>query len=199
MPSLCFLCLIVYRSPSSDLDLFSAGLEELLVKNTSKNLVILGDFNIDLIKIPFTHPYLQILAEFSLLTVISTPTRITSHSATLLDHLHVNFSSFNCVAGTAPFLLKSRITDHSPTYAAFYLLPTGESLKNCPLNSYPCPQFPPSVRPNKLVLSRTYSLEAFLEGLSQNNREAVLFSRDVDVALEKFVGLLKVTTLKFTK
>ena len=59
-------------------------------------LYILGDMNIDLFKSDSHSPteaYLDMLYSNNLLLIITTPTRLTYHSATLIDHIYTNSTS----------------------------------------------------------------------------------------------------------
>ena len=95
------LCALFYRPPSSDstaLSLLESSLEAIPPAKL-KNLVLLGDFNID---VTTTHlpPLLQSLVDkLSLQQVVSSPTRVTNRSSTTIDHAYISDSlTFNsCV------------------------------------------------------------------------------------------------------
>ena len=75
---------------------------------------ILGDMNIDLLK-HHTHQqtggYLDMLNSHDLLPVITKPTRITNHTATLIDHIYTNTVN-SLVSG----ILTIDISDHLPVF-----------------------------------------------------------------------------------
>jgi hypothetical protein len=74
---------------------------------------ILGDFNIDILKYNSTSmatEYVDLLFSFGLLQVISLPTRCTTTSATLIDHIITN----SVCEKASSFILTSLISDHFP-------------------------------------------------------------------------------------
>ena len=89
----------IYKHPSANVDEFTTVLDKFLNQlNMNKyEVYILGDMNIDLLK-HHTHlqtgRYLDMLYSHNLLPVITKPTRITNHTATLIDHIYTN--SVNC-------------------------------------------------------------------------------------------------------
>lgn len=78
----------VYRNPAEHvdwLDKFNLMMEAATL--TTKEIIIMGDFNIDLLK---THASWRLIYEqYCLQQVIDIPTRITATSKTLLDHIYV--------------------------------------------------------------------------------------------------------------
>ena len=80
---------------------------------------ITGDFNLDLLKHEshsVTAQFIESLFAFSSLPMITKPTRITTHSATLIDNMFTNnltVSSRNC-------LIISDISDHLPIFSIVF-------------------------------------------------------------------------------
>ena len=75
---------------------------------------ILGDMNIDLLKHHMhqqTGQYLDMLYSYDLLPVITKPTRITSQTATLIDHIYTNTTN-SLVSG----IVTVDISDHLPIF-----------------------------------------------------------------------------------
>ena len=64
----------------------------LKVDTEDKELIILGDFNIDLMsdKIPLKWTHLKNI--FNMSRIVSDPTRVTKTSSTLVDHVYSNHS-----------------------------------------------------------------------------------------------------------
>ncbi|KAL5267870.1 hypothetical protein ACHWQZ_G004797 [Mnemiopsis leidyi] len=105
-----------YRSPSKNpknfidlLDNIARGLD----RHSRKQIMFFGDANIDLIKYDTDingQNVIDILAKHSFAQLVSKPTRITDHSATLIDHVYTNnienISSCN--------VLTYNISDHLP-------------------------------------------------------------------------------------
>ena len=80
-----------YRHPKTDLTLFLnefyATIDKISKEN--KHCVIMGDFNIDLLDYEshhLTEEYINTMNSLSFQPMITKPTRITDHSATLIDH-----------------------------------------------------------------------------------------------------------------
>jgi len=75
--------------------------------------MLAGDYNIDLLKINEHGPsqdFLNIMNSESFLPTINSPTRISSHSATIIDNIYVN-----CIHDiTEPTIVVSDFSDHFP-------------------------------------------------------------------------------------
>ena len=84
----------IYKHPSMDLTDFNSNyLNNLLekVSKEQKHIFLLGDFNINLLNYNVHNPtneFLDSLASNSFLPCILQPTRITSHSKTLIDNIY---------------------------------------------------------------------------------------------------------------
>ena len=86
----------VYRPntyPNADIDVFMTTMLELqnLISKENKEIHIMGDMNIDLLKYSQhskTGTYLENTFTQGFLPLITKPTRISSHSATLIDHIY---------------------------------------------------------------------------------------------------------------
>lgn len=102
----------MYRSPSHASEThFINSIEHLLNKlqPENKELIILGDFNIDLINMNTSAcTMLDMFMNNQLFSQITVPTRVTETSNTLIDHVYKKVSSQKCLAGT----LINDITDH---------------------------------------------------------------------------------------
>jgi len=86
------ICGVVYRHPSSSLDEFMDLLNSTIdiIHQENKLCLIMGDFNIDLMKIesrPESSNFLDTLGSYFFQPFILQPTRITNHSATLIDNV----------------------------------------------------------------------------------------------------------------
>lgn len=85
-----------YRSPSRSPENFIDRLETLLQGlNRHKNKLILftGDFNIDLLRYDNDincQKLIEVMGSHGFIQTVSRPTRITDHSATLIDHVYIN-------------------------------------------------------------------------------------------------------------
>ena len=81
---------VIYRHPSMDLNNFNCNYLNKLLKNISKeqkSIFLLGDFDVNLLNYNEhnqTNEFLDSLASNSFIPLILQPTRITSHSNTLI-------------------------------------------------------------------------------------------------------------------
>ena len=83
----------IYKHPPANVEDFTLKFDEFLNKlNPSKcDMYIMGDMNIDLLKYHShqqTERYLNVIYSLDLLPVITKPTGITSHTATLIHHIY---------------------------------------------------------------------------------------------------------------
>ena len=85
---------VIYRAHTS-IDDFIHDIDVIYDKITSENKLsyIMGDFNIDLLKDDVhrpIHDYLDLVYSHSLIPTIYKPTRITEHTATIIDNILTN-------------------------------------------------------------------------------------------------------------
>jgi hypothetical protein len=115
---------VIYRSPGLDLNDFLVEWHSLLLflSRRNKDIFILGDFNIDLLRVndhQLTSSFLDITSSHHLLPIITQPTRIAESSSTLIDNLFTN--SIEKI--TDPSILIEDLSDHLPIYARLNILP----------------------------------------------------------------------------
>ena len=82
----------------------------------------MGDFNIDLLNTDtcsHTEDYINTLSSFNFLPCILQPTRITEHSATLIDNIFSNNMEHHQVSGN----VIHDITDHLPNFLILDKIP----------------------------------------------------------------------------
>ena len=120
----------VYRSPSShNTANFIKIIDESLSKlrrHNKKLIYMAGDFNIDLLKYHTdinSQNLIDTAASHGFAQVISRPTRITDHSATLIDHIFIN--NVNKLVSSS--VLSIDLSDHLGTYARLSLDPSYDS------------------------------------------------------------------------
>ena len=105
-------------------DEFSNLLAEL--SSSNKDSLIMGDFNIDLLKFQ-SHEKTSIFVENcfanGFIQIITKPTRVTNGSATLIDHLYTNCIRNKFESG----IITSRVSDHFPV---FYFMNNVEKKKS---------------------------------------------------------------------
>ena len=87
-----------------------------IMKSENKIIYMAGDFNINLINADSHQPtsnFLDVLYSASIFPLINRPTRITSHSATLIDNIFCN-EIVNVTHQNG--ILIADITDHYPVF-----------------------------------------------------------------------------------
>ena len=107
---------VVYRPPSSNIDDFISEFTELtdLLKRSNKPCYIMGDCNVDLMKYDShkkTSEFLDLIFANSFIPLINRPTRITSETATLIDHIYTN--NYNINDKLYQGILLTDISDHN--------------------------------------------------------------------------------------
>ena len=109
----------IYRHPTMSTSDFNDNYLEILLNNISnfnKPVFLAGDFNFNLLKQndhPDTDKFLSILHSHYLLPLITSPTRISSHSATLIDNIFTNTNEIQIFSGN----ISTSISDHLPQFA----------------------------------------------------------------------------------
>ena len=119
-----YIVSVVYRHPRGNIKLFTEQLENSLSKiendRTIKHSILTGDFNIDLIKFDLnnnTNEYLNTVIKNGFIPTILLPTRVTSHTCTLIDHIfHLSRNSRMHVSSG------NLMTDMSDHFANFIIL-----------------------------------------------------------------------------
>ena len=125
-----FLVGFVYRPPNNNLVHFSEWLhcmDILLEKchNENKRFILLGDFNIDLVStVCQRNSWINTFQNYNLTQIIKEPTRITSESKTLIDHIYVSDDVNVSNSG----VLSWSVSDHNPVYIT---VKKSNCMKNC--------------------------------------------------------------------
>ena len=118
-----------YRSPAAQPTKSLQKVEQILSKldrHKNKHIVLLGDFNIDLIKHENdknAQDLVDTTTSHGFIQTISRPTRITDHSATLIDHIYTN--QIHNIYSTG--IITHDISDHLATQISIALY---ENLNN---------------------------------------------------------------------
>ena len=112
---------IIYRRPGTDIDAFLSDLNQILLNPAvrSSKCIIMGDFNLNLLEnTRHTNDYANIFYSSNFCARTTRPTRVSSTSATLIDHIWSNFTDLDQLNGIlmndqsdhfSPFLLSSQI------------------------------------------------------------------------------------------
>ena len=114
-----YLIMGIYRSPSGSVSVFNVGLAQLLSMQLLENCktIISGDFNIDIGDSVYPATTYDLVNEVRIANfhpLITIPTRVTSHSATIIDHVWCNFT----IPHKADAIITS-VTDHYPVFTLF--------------------------------------------------------------------------------
>ena len=113
----------MYRSPSTSPKTFIDSIKKKIAKlnkHKNKHILLLGDTNIDLIKYDddvAAHDLIDATASYGFAPIISRPTRITDHRATLIDHINTNMIYEINKSG----IVTLDISDHLGTYTTLKL------------------------------------------------------------------------------
>ena len=104
---------VVYKPPESNTDIFVAHFSDPLgiISKERKQCILMGDFNLYLIKVDIhnqTKDFVHSLYTNAFYPTISKPTRVTEHSATLLDNIITNITGYCIKSG----VLYNDISDH---------------------------------------------------------------------------------------
>ena len=121
------ICGIFYRQHNSP-EIFQSYFDETIEKlaSSGKHIVIMGDFNIDLLKCAsstYSHDFLTSLQSCFLIPTIDKPTRVRSTSATLIDNIFINNLDQVVASGN----IISDISDH---FSQFCILKSMKSILN---------------------------------------------------------------------
>ena len=103
------------------------------VQKENKTLFVMGDFNINLYNYSShteTNDFINLMVSNYLLPHILHPTRVTDHSAIIIDNIFSN----NCELGTLSGILLSQISDHFPQFLIIKNITV--DYRNCSLFQY---------------------------------------------------------------
>ena len=95
----------------------------------NKESYIMGDINIDLLKFPNhskTNEYLENIFSQGHIPLITKPTRVTDHSATLIDHIYANKLQITTTSG----IVVTDVSDHIGIFTIIKSLSTKTSSLN---------------------------------------------------------------------
>jgi hypothetical protein len=165
------VCSVIYRHPHSNLENFTNHLTQAMhkISKEGKYCILMGDFNINLLNYESHTPtdeFINNLGVFCFQPHILQPTRITDHSATLIDNIFFNSIEHYSISGN----LLCDISDHLPNFLI--------------INKLTCSSFTP------IIYHRDYSNfneNNLLHDVQQIDWEDVLpVSEDVNLIFESF-------------
>ena len=107
----------IYRPPDTPIPLYNQEIHRTIsnLKPNNNDLIIGGDFNIDLLKSnthESTRENLETMLSLGLIPRITAPTRITSNSATNIDNIFMNNLRYNIKTG----IIINDLSDHLPNF-----------------------------------------------------------------------------------
>ena len=112
-----FILTAVYRSPSNNNTTFMKKFEGIIdkIRQNGHNSIIAGDFNYNLINYKYhsdTETLYNIFSSSGYQPMVTKPTRITTHSSTLIDHIWTNYNKELDTIKT--HILVTDVSDHLP-------------------------------------------------------------------------------------
>ena len=113
-----FVIGVIYRPPDRPLGIFTEDMLALLdtLNRSNKPTVLLGDFNIDLVRYHSNNnvgAFMDAMFSNSFIPLITKPTRITDSTSTLIDNIFCNDISLFTMSG----ILVSDVSDHFPIFS----------------------------------------------------------------------------------
>ena len=128
LPSRNVIIINVYR-PFGDISTFLQNLEQNLVqirtKLPSSDVVMVGDFNINLSTSSVnTNRIINLAMDNDMLQYVTIPTRVTDYSSTIVDHVYIGIQSTQQIAVD---VIRTTLSDHYATLTSFT---TEDSKKN---------------------------------------------------------------------
>ena len=161
----------VYRSPDSNVDVFSEYIEQLFTDlSMRKSIFVCGDVNIDILKHESNIAAKSFLDTMYSMYSIDRPTRISNHSFSLIDNICTNVVNQTTLSG----ILLSDITDHLPIFV---------------LCNYPTHIQRNSSRYVKKRIVNDLALASLSANLANEHWETVFRSVDVNRAYEEFMSI----------
>ena len=114
----------IYRHPNQNLNNMNESLKK--ISNDNKNLIIMGDLNINLLNVSNgVNNYSNNIFSNNLINHINHPTRIAANSKTLIDHIYTKGNNINKRKIHTGILITD-ITDH---YATFIIISNSKVTK----------------------------------------------------------------------
>lgn len=104
----------VYRAPGPCVELFTDKILEMFEKINNKSLILCGDFNIDLGNPTASSEFKNCMKSTDLYPMITKPTRVTTHSATIIDNIFTNVHD-KLISG----IFMTDVSDHLPVFIIY--------------------------------------------------------------------------------
>ena len=167
---------LIYRpntEPLADLDIFSTSLFGILdiINNERKQCIIMGDMNINLLKFDThskTNDYLNNIFSHGFMPVITKPTRVTSVTASLIDHIYTN----NIIHPGSSGIIINDVADH---FGTFHISTNKRNVKLKNINKSRC--------------FSEHNIHTFKDILEKTNFEHINQINDANAAYKEFMIL----------
>ena len=114
---------MIYRRPETSIDRFMEDMVTTLDK-ISDRCILMGDFNLNLLKVNDNiqvQNFTNLMTQYSFYPTVTKPSRVAKKSATLIDHIWINF---DVQKESRSNIIFTGITDHFPVTLK---LPTGQN------------------------------------------------------------------------
>ena len=111
-----YVVCVVYRRPGSNIEQFMEAYASILSEINLASSLIIGDTNLDLLRTSnsrIVENFVNCNYENAFFPIINRPTRITSHSATVIDHAFCNFTGTSTIKSS---IILCHISDHFAIY-----------------------------------------------------------------------------------
>ena len=163
----------IYRAPNTELDQLSEFINNVCRNIRNKTVYMCGDFNVDLLqydKHNATNNFIDQLYSLGLHPLITRPTRITSHSKTLIDNIFTTNLSSIIQCG----LIINDMSDHLPIF----------QITEC--THFKCSK----VVSNRRRIVNDQKLNVLMNKLKETNWNKILCSEDVNEMYNTFTDNL---------
>ena len=112
---------VFYRPPNSDAAYLSNIEDSILLALDTQinNIIITGDFNLDILRHPTSRKVSELCEQFSLHQTITDPTHFTENSSSLIDIILTSDKNNLIYSGVAEPFLQQDVRYHCPVYGVF--------------------------------------------------------------------------------
>ena len=173
---------VIYGPPNSNFNLFENEINKILSKTDKENKIcyLMGDFNIDLLKsesCDFARRFLEQLLTSSYIPLILKPTRITQHTATLIDNIFTNDTEV--IDFSSNGIIFSDISDHLPVVHVRYVAAPTETIQK-----------------NEYIFKRNFNdsnTQSFINTIKSLSWEKVIYNNNEIESYNEFFNIFSAT------
>ena len=179
----------IYRPPRdlvANYNSFTTDVEHVLSQlQRFSNIAILGDFNIDLMKLnekEYINDFFNMMLSKGFIPKITLPTRLTQNSKTLIDNCFVK--TMNSLSGTTSGIILQNISDHQPYFVCFDNLKIQRNKNKLIKN---CIQTDAALEKFKQELKETCVIEKFNTLFNNVNENYEILDDTIQTAMKKHI------------